>query len=323
MAPIRKISTLAAPCALILLASGAMAHMEMSWPHPLRSKFNPDTPQSMIDYSMTSPLNSDGSNFPCKGYQNDKPLRTTVAYDAGSTYNMTLAGSATHGGGSCQLSLSYDNGATFRVIKSMIGGCPLNSTYDFTIPDYAPSGAALFAWTWQNFEGNREYYMNCAEVSIVGSGSSKSKRRAAGSMGSLPYLWKANLAGINNCSTTPSTNPVYPNPGPDVIYGDGMSAYSPASPGDCDEPLPYGQTYRDLGGSGSSYTSTARPEAASGSAASESSHPSITFSAVQAQVTTAAATPAMTAMMEMSHASALNQGTNGGLRVAAASTTDP
>jgi hypothetical protein len=132
--------------------------MELSWPYPLRSKYNPANNYSIIDYSMTSPLNSDGSNFPCKGYQNDRPIQTTAMYSAGSTYNMTLEGSAMHDGGSCQISLSYDNGATFKVIKSMIGGCPLTTTYDFTIPIYAPAGTALLGWTWQNYEGNREFY---------------------------------------------------------------------------------------------------------------------------------------------------------------------
>lgn len=149
----------------LLFAVPALTHMEMSWPLPLRSKFNPDNDSNDIDYSMTSPLNADGSNFPCKGYQNDAAIETTAVYTAGSTYNMTLAGSATHGGGSCQISLSYDNAATFRVIKSMIGGCPLVSTYDFTIPSSAPGGEALLAWTWQNEEGNREFYSKLSLIS--------------------------------------------------------------------------------------------------------------------------------------------------------------
>lgn len=147
--------------------------MEMSWPYPLRSKFNPDTPEGMIDYSMTSPLEASGSNYPCKGYQNDEVKPISITYTAGQTYNMSLAGTATHGGGSCQLSLSYDNGQTFKVIKSMIGGCPLTSSYDFTVPASAPNGEALLGWTWQNKLGNREFYMNCAAVKIVSGSSSK------------------------------------------------------------------------------------------------------------------------------------------------------
>ena len=230
-------------------------HMEMIWPYPIRSKYDhdPANTSQLIDYDMTSPLNADGSNFPCKGFQNDRPIQTTATYITGSTYNMTLAGSATHGGGSCQLSLSYDYGATFRVIKSIIGGCPLTSTYTFTIPTFAPSGTALFAWTWQNWQGNREFYMNCAEVHIV-SGSSMitsrhTKRVTYSSFNQLPYIWKANLPGINDCVTTEFVNPVYPNPGPDVEYGDGLSSSTPPTLGNCDSPTPYGQTYEDLGDS--------------------------------------------------------------------------
>ena len=228
----------------------ALCHMQMSWPYPLRSSFNPANSYEDIDYSMTSPLNSDGSNFPCKGYQNDRPIQMTVTYAAGSTYNMTLAGDTMHGGGSCQLSLSYDNGATFRVIKSMIGGCPLISTYDFTIPSYAPTGTALLAWTWQNLIGNREYYMNCAEVNIISGLPRRRWRQTFTSFDQLPYIWKANLEGINNCVTVEGDHPIYPHPGPDVAYGDGMSSSSAPSPGDCDEPTPYGQTYENLGDTG-------------------------------------------------------------------------
>lgn len=81
------------------------------------------------------------------------PLDPTASLSAGSQYNMTLEGSATHGGGSCQISLSYDDGATFRVIKSIIGGCPFTERYNYTVPSFAPSGKALLAWSWQNHEG--------------------------------------------------------------------------------------------------------------------------------------------------------------------------
>ncbi|KAK4506888.1 hypothetical protein PRZ48_000621 [Zasmidium cellare] len=222
---------------------------------PLRGsiKFDPENKSYQdIDYSMTSPLDPDGSNFPCKGYQNDRPIRTTVTYAAGSTYNMTLAGTATHQGGSCQISLSYDNGATFRVIKSMIGGCPLVSTYDFTIPSYVPSGTALLGWTWQNEVGNREFYMNCAEVSIISGVSRRRRRDTYNSFESLPYIWKANLEGVNDCTTSEGEDPVYPNPGPDVVYGNGRSSSDSPTSGSCDSPTPYGQTYKDLGDSSSS-----------------------------------------------------------------------
>ncbi|KAK5711371.1 hypothetical protein LTR17_018438 [Elasticomyces elasticus] len=231
-------------CSVFLLLPSALCHMEMSYPHPFRSKFNPDNDYTNIDYSNTDPLQADGSNYPCKGYHKDAASQPSATYTAGSTYNMTLAGSATHGGGSCQLSLSYDNGETFSVIKSMIGGCPLVSTYDFTIPTYARSGDALLAWSWQNYEGNREFYMNCAPIAIT-SGSSRRRRRTAfNSLDSLPKIWKANLASVTDCTTIPDENPVYPNPGPDVQYGDNMDSSSTPTDGDCDSSSSGGQTYQ-------------------------------------------------------------------------------
>jgi len=66
---------------------------------------------------------------------------------------------APHGGGSCQFSLSYDNGVTFKVIHSIEGGCPLDAVmnkYSVKIPESAPAAErALFAWTWFNRIGNR------------------------------------------------------------------------------------------------------------------------------------------------------------------------
>ncbi|KAH8168763.1 hypothetical protein LIA77_10889 [Sarocladium implicatum] len=95
------------------LLSLASAHMEMTNPAPLRSKYNPFTTD--VDFDMTNPLKTDGSNFPCKGYQSllDTPQGASVAlWQPGETHTLSLAGSALHGGGSCQASLSYDRGCS-------------------------------------------------------------------------------------------------------------------------------------------------------------------------------------------------------------------
>ena len=162
-----------------------------------------------------------GSNFPCKGYQNNTPWRATAEYQAGSTYNMSLTGNAKHSGGSCQLSLSFDNGGSFKVIKSMEGGCPLTTSYDFKIPSDAPSGHALFAWTWFNLEGNREMYMNCADVTVSGGSD-------GGSWDSLPDLFVANVG--NGCSTVEGKQTVFANPGKEVVYGQGVGPDTPPFP---------------------------------------------------------------------------------------------
>jgi hypothetical protein len=227
------------------------AHMEMSDPLPMRSRLDPLNSGAQIDYNLKSPLNADGSNFPCRGYQNDRPIRTTATYTAGKTYSMAVAGTVLHGGGSCQLSLSYDNGATFKVIKSMIGGCPLTLKYDFTVPSYAPSGVALFAWTWFNEIGNREMYMNCAHVQIIGSSSARRMRtKRQGqftSFSSLPSIWRANIKGIGTCATIEGVDIDYPHPGPDVLYGGKLSASSPVdTQTGCENDI-LGQTYLNLG----------------------------------------------------------------------------
>ena len=209
----------------------ASAHLQMSWPYPFRSTLDPDSDAQVKDYNMMAPLQADGSNFPCKGYHKDGSQRSTAKLSAGDQYTMTLKGSATHNGGSCQLSLSYDNGETFKVIRSMIGGCPLQDKYDFTIPDFAPSGTALFAWSWMNHNGNREYYMNCAQVEIENSSLGDEAQ-----VDGLPNIWVGNLAGINSCRVPEGTNAVFPNPGSNVFYGDGESSSSQAFPGQCEYP---------------------------------------------------------------------------------------
>lgn len=154
-----------------LLASTVTAHMQMSQPYPIRSPLNPNA-TGQVDYSYTNPLDPSGSDFPCKGYANDKFV-SQATYQPGQQYEMKLEGSATHEGGSCQLSLTYDRGKTFKVIESMLGSCPIPKNYSFTVPSDAPSGQALLAWTWFNKIGNREMYMNCAMVTIGGSSNGK------------------------------------------------------------------------------------------------------------------------------------------------------
>ncbi|KAL9619990.1 MAG: hypothetical protein Q9160_005459 [Pyrenula sp. 1 TL-2023] len=208
-----------------------MAHMEVIKPYPIRSPVDPDVQNKDYDYKV--PLAGDGSNYPCKLYHNDSPQVSKATYTAGQSYQMTVAGAmelsggsedAVHGGGSCQLSLSYDNAQTFHVIKSIIGGCPIQKTYSFTIPSFAPSSnSALFAWTWFNKMGNREMYMNCARVTIQGSGSAKRgryERKRQNTLDSLPDIYRCNI-GVkgNGCITKEGEDVQFPSPGPDIEHG--------------------------------------------------------------------------------------------------------
>ncbi|QPG95430.1 hypothetical protein C2857_000635 [Epichloe festucae Fl1] len=202
------------------------AHMQMSYPPPFRSRHNPYTDTTDTDYSMTSPLESSGSDFPCKGYHAllDTPQgRSVAAWRAGQSYNITVEGSATHGGGSCQVSLSYDRGGSWRALRSYVGGCPLSPAWAFTLPGDAPSGEALVAWSWFNRLGNREMYMNCAHVTVLGRQQQQQqqvvRRRApplSDPLGARPAMFVANVG--NGCGTLEGADVLFPHPGPDVDY---------------------------------------------------------------------------------------------------------
>jgi hypothetical protein len=213
---------------VISLVSLVQAHMEMVWPPPIRSRFNKFT--TSADYDMTSPLSASGSNFPCKGYHtlyDTKQGQSVVTWQPGQTYNWTLTGSATHSGGSCQVSLSYDRGSTWTVLHSYIGGCPLKPTWTFNLPSDAPQGDALFAFSWYNNLGNRELYMNCARVTIGGRALAE-REQVAASFSSRPRTFFANIG--NGCSTVETYDVLFPNPGPNV---DNISSKSTPPRGTC------------------------------------------------------------------------------------------
>lgn len=208
-----------------LLSTVANAHMTIVKPIPFRSPlniYNVGPP----DYSMSSPLKSDGSDFPCKGYHllgmpADAPVET---WEAGSVQIFTMSDSgATHGGGSCQASISEDNGVTFRAIKSYIGNCPvISASYNFTVPSETKAGNVLFAWTWFNQIGNREMYMNCAAITINGTGGA--------GLSTFPEIFKANIGSQSpGCATEESVDVVFPNPGPEVTIAPGTPTKTAAA----------------------------------------------------------------------------------------------
>jgi hypothetical protein len=203
----------------------ASAHVQMAEPFPINSAKDPAVPENLKDNDMNKPLDPSGSDFPCKGYHKQETSHVSKAtYKAGGTGKISFAaGGAPHGGGSCQISLSYDNGATWKVIKSMIGGCPTTPSYDFTVPQDAPSSTdVLLGWTWFNLVGNREMYMNCARVTVEGSAPGRHRRAEVaarqGGMSSLPDMFTCNIG--QGCKTKENVNVDFPNPGADVVRGE-------------------------------------------------------------------------------------------------------
>lgn len=81
--------------AFFFMASLAVssAHMNLINPLPRGSKLNPRNSEAQIDYSIMAPL-GDGRPYPCQGKQPNNIVKT---YNAGSSIQVQLEGSATHG----------------------------------------------------------------------------------------------------------------------------------------------------------------------------------------------------------------------------------
>lgn len=224
--------------AALALASTAHAHMTMTYPAPYTANGE----------LQSGPLAPDGSDFPCKmtSAQYTPPAtKNTMAIDAPQT--LKLQGGATHGGGSCQISLTKDlkptKNSEWMVIHSEEGGCPFasdgnksdNATdavtgFQYKIPQGIQPGEYTFSWTWFNKIGNREMYQNCAPLTVTGGSKKRDldddleynttsledldtvdllKRDTT-----FPAMFVANIG--NGCITKETADLKFPNPGPNV-----------------------------------------------------------------------------------------------------------
>lgn len=223
MFPTKKLFLLSA----FLAASTVHGHMKMTSPQPFGNA-------TLNNF----PLVNGGSDFPCKQrsgvYDFTADVLTANTYHVGDSPLLSFQGGATHGGGSCQISLTTDleptKDSTWFVIHSIEGGCPANAagnigedaaapdptTFNFTIPDIA-AGRYTLAWTWFNRIGNREMYMNCAPVEILSKAGSKMREEetSLSKRADFPEMFVAN---INGCSTTEGIDIRFPNPGDSVVY---------------------------------------------------------------------------------------------------------
>ncbi|KXJ97419.1 hypothetical protein Micbo1qcDRAFT_156294 [Microdochium bolleyi] len=260
------------------LAGSAVGHIAIVKPAPLRSKENPNS-RNAVDYDINSPL-SDMSQFPCKGalkYLGQPEGASVETYAPGGTYDMVIGTGAAHNGGSCQISLSYDKGKTFTVIKSIIGNCPApGASYKFTVPADAPKGEAVFSWSWNNKSGNREFYQNCAVVTIAGGSQKRSENLVSRDVAfsARPQIFVSNLGG--EFCTPENIDVVYPNPGPDVDRNTNSPGNAKICASGAEVPAGGSGGGGSGGGSGGSApapTSAAAPPASPTSAPAQSSAP--------------------------------------------------
>lgn len=209
--------------AALAFAFNANAHMIMSTPKPYG-----------VSSINSSPLMADGSDFPCKqrpgvydaeGASNIMPI--------GVNQTLSFKGGATHGGGSCQISLTKDKqpskSSKWMVIHSIIGGCPASASgnqnsdpnsqgatkFEYSIPQGIAAGDYTLAWTWFNKIGNREMYMNCAPVTVTGGSKKRDEEGFSKRDTSLPDMFVANVPATD-CTTKESTDVEFPNPGSSV-----------------------------------------------------------------------------------------------------------
>lgn len=182
---------------------------------------------------------SEGSDFPCQliraGGADPFQVDQENELVAGEPQTMTFDGSASHGGGSCQLSVTLDRKptakSTFKTIASWIGGCPIDNAgggtrpWNYTIPAEVPNGQATLAWTWvSKLSGQPEFYMNCAPITVSGGAEDTTE------FDQLEDMFRVNLPS-SECGSQQSSNLEIPNPGKYVTTFDSQALAPPTGSG--------------------------------------------------------------------------------------------
>ncbi|CAF9925484.1 MAG: hypothetical protein HETSPECPRED_005849 [Heterodermia speciosa] len=213
----------------LLLLPPTTAHVKIESPVP----YGAGNAAPALD---TNPLLASGADFPCKQRPQVYKLVHENILPLSLPQTLSFQGQATHGGGSCQISLSRDREPTrasvWKVIHSIEGGCPSRNPgnvgndpfgfgadrFEYQVPAEVPEGRYTLAFTWFNKIGEREMYMNCAPVTVTAGGAGK---RALGvdngtfvkgdgegieergeAFDALPDMFVANIG--NGCSTAAS-----------------------------------------------------------------------------------------------------------------------
>lgn len=257
---------------ILALAASAAAHMTLKYPVPYGL--------STLSRAPLAP-----ADFPCKQRSGVYDVTEMNQWNAGETQTVAFSGTAVHGGGSCQFSITTDSEPTessqWKVIHSVVGGCPSNvtgnlpddekhldgaATFPVTMPESIPDGRYTFAWTWLNKVGNREFYMNCAPIQVGSSGASASSANAAAALSTLPDMFVANLPDTS-CSTKEGEDFNYPDPGTSIVDGGSAVLGADLSGAGCASMTKMGAGAGSIGsptgGAGSSAPAATQPAATS------------------------------------------------------------
>ncbi|KXT19005.1 hypothetical protein AC579_8729 [Pseudocercospora musae] len=208
-----KTATLA--LAALAFCSTSTAHMIMVQPKPFNAKTINNSPLVGVKPGSAT------SDFPCKvgkaGPKYDDASVSMNHMKVGDTQKLTFEGSASHGGGTCLLSVSLDQypdeNSVWKIIQTYEGGCPTAadgndgaSNFTFSIPNEIPNGPSTLSWIWYNKIGNREIYMNCAPIWTESSAGTNE------TYNTLPDAYFINLPP-EECSSVETTDLEIPHPG--------------------------------------------------------------------------------------------------------------
>lgn len=214
--------------ALVALAASASAHLVLNTPVPFE-----------WEDSATQQAPLEPADFPCKQPGGTYAVTQMNTVAAGDELTVQIKGGATHGGGSCQFSITTDTkpnkDSQWKVLHSQIHGCvggPNNDNMSgdrndlnnpkipVKIPENLPAGQYTFAWSWFNKLGNREFYMNCAPLEVTSGSANTASADISSVIGSLPDMFVANLPPTE-CEVASGQDFNYPNPGDSVATGEG------------------------------------------------------------------------------------------------------
>lgn len=160
----------------VTLASVCQAHISLRYPCIRKTHFEECVNAPIPDVDIRSPVGTFAniSSPLCKHLS--PPSKLTVI-KAGETLQTAYDIGAIHGGGHCQWALSYDGGKKWVVFNTVIRKCfktaqpGVKHVIPVKIPKDAPNGKAVLMWLWNNAQGPRELYSNCADIEIQGGSS--------------------------------------------------------------------------------------------------------------------------------------------------------
>ncbi|KAI9593225.1 hypothetical protein BDF19DRAFT_448950 [Syncephalis fuscata] len=143
-------------------------HMSVFSPIPRGDKRNKEYKVSYYGIDAAIYGGKFNGKYPCR-YQEKGPV--TGKYTAGKNFTVEFMQGSPHMGGHCQFALSYDNGETWVVLRTVITMCFQGKApyiYNVFLPKGALGGNALFGWTYIPSGGRKEFYMTCSDIEIEG-----------------------------------------------------------------------------------------------------------------------------------------------------------